>query len=206
MLDVNSWLIIASISILSIQGAQLRCFKPQWALPVAVVFPVFLALMLSDFIATQSLTAWQSMANSQLQTLQIMVLLEAALACFSQLKILPISTVLAFGFSHLYFLQQGFVDLTFTAQGVVYGAAIAVLLVTNHYLSNHEKYWSHILFAVLLMCTFLTSTSLYTPDNINADFSWAEMLISVMSFAGLVLLGALKQGAQQKLSDFRTNK
>ncbi len=200
MLELNSWLLVASLSTLSIQGTQLLHFKLQLTIAVAYVLPVVIAIVLSDFVVTQSLPAWNKLVTAQLQSLQIVILLEAALVCFSPFKLLPIGALLAFCFGHLNFLQQGFVDWSFTMQGLIYGVAVSVIIMLNHYLAKIEEHWTVVLFVVLLMSTFLTSNQ--KPESVNVAYSLTEMLISLLSIAALLAIGMLRQ----KIRIFRKNK
>ena len=205
MLEFNLWLLIASFSAIGMQGIQLGRLSANWPLPVAGTIVMIVSVVVaatyfaSDFIASQSLLHWQEIANQQWQTIQIIVLLELALACFLTLKVLPFSTVAGIAYLQLQLFQQGWLNLPFAWQGAVFGCAIACFFVLNYIFTKVEKSWPTVIFIMLLVATYLTavkhSTSALAPTN------WYEMLLSLSCLTGVILLGVVVQ----KIKISRTN-
>ena len=187
MLDSHHWVVIASLVIICLQGAQLRLFKSKLGLYfILMTVPIF-TWLISDFVSRQSITYFQQMITEQLQTLQIVVLLEAALLCFTRYKIPVLSTFLALLYGQLFWFQSGYFELSFTLQGIIYGVAIAAVLFVNKLISQDEPLWLNVLFITLLLTTYLTATELPSTSDIKVNVS--EILVSIASFSGVIFLG-----------------
>ncbi len=187
MLDSNHWVAIACLLIVCIQGTQLRLLKPQLGLYLILFGVPFLTWMISDFVSRQSSTHFQQLITEQLQTLQIVVLLEAALLCFTRYKIPALSTFLALVYGQLFCFQSGYFELPFTLQGIIYGVIISVLLLVNKFISQYEPLWSKAIFITLLLTTYLTATQVPSTNDLN--FNLNEMLVSIASLVGVICLG-----------------
>ncbi|MDO6426689.1 hypothetical protein Q4489_06670 [Thalassotalea sp. 1_MG-2023] len=197
MLNINEWLLISSVLVFSIQGTAIEPRRIKFLLPIVMCILLFITIAMTDFITAQRLPHWLSIAKQQSQALQIIVLLEAALVCFSQLKVLPISFLLAFSLGHLTFLQQGFVEGTFIMQGIMYAVIVTVLIFINCVFAAIDRIWRNILFTALLLSVFFTSFEM--AENVDVAFSWFELFISVLSVIALLLLGVI----QHKFNNIR---
>jgi hypothetical protein len=199
MIETNHWLLIAAACALSIQGIQLGRFKPSWILPGYCLLLIVICYFSSHFIAGQNIQVWQKVANEQIQTVQIIVLLEITLALFLGCKILPISSFFSLFYGQLIFFQQGWLSFPFHWQGGFYGMGVVSLFILNFILSKVETFWGKQIFLLLGLATFLNASKLPQATSINNN--WYEMAISLAVLASFITLGV----AATKIKEMRTH-
>jgi len=199
MLETNLWLLIAATCALSIQGIQLGRFRSSWILPGCCLLLIVICYYTSHFIASQNIQIWQKVANEQIQTVQIIVLLEITLALFLGCKVLPISSLFALFYGQLIFFQQGWLSFPFHWQGAFYGMGVVSLFILNFILSKVEVFWGKQIFVLLGLATFLSASKLPQATSINNN--WYEMVISLAVLASFITLGVVAT----KIKEMRTH-
>ncbi len=197
MLALNTWLLIAAISVLSIQGvklAQVQRVNSVLIFAISALAIMLFAYLCSGFIASQHIATWHSVAAEQLQFIQIIVLLELALAVFSKYKLMLISCIFSLAYGQLLMFQQGWFDLPFHWLGLLYASAVICLMLISVMLAKLETYWPHILFSMLLGCSIFSGA--LSSQAAFAATNWLEMSVSLVVIAGVVIIGIILEKAK----------
>lgn len=192
MLEFDIWLLSATLIVLCVQGAKLNSFASPLALAITCASVIGICTICADVVASQSLVTWQQLAQSQLQTVQILLLLEVSLACFAGLKVLPISLSCALLYGELWFFQQGMVDSSFILQSAIFSAAACAIMLASFYLTKVEQFWPTFLFIILLISTVFMSASLPKQTQLPT-INWFEVTTSISVLLLFIGIGSAWQ-------------
>ena len=191
MITSNEWAYIAALLLMSVQGMKLGQVKPSWLLWLFLLSVPFITWGISDFMSRQSIKNVESIVVEQLQIIQVLVLFEVLLLCFTRYTLAIVSFSLVLSYGQLLLLQSGYLMLPFAIQGVIYGTAISVFLFINLWISRDKTPWLKIHFFILLFFTYISASHFTHTQVSNIEIN--EVVLALMSFTCVICSGFVFQ-------------
>jgi hypothetical protein len=200
MFSLEQWLMLIALIALLLQGYQLRTYAlSRVGLLIVVILPL-ITLMLSDYLAQQSVILLQQTLLAQSEFISVIVLLEALLTCFAVkgYKLPLISMFCSIVYGQMLFYQTGWFSWSFIVQGGVYGLGISVVLLLTIVLAKQQSRLPQVLIVILLGIIFLQSAQLPPPRQFELTPDYWAMIYSLGGACCLLLIGYVISNFQQK--------
>jgi len=197
MVNLEQWLMLLALSSLAFGGCQLQSWqlgRGRMFAQVGIVMLVpLIAALMSGFLAAQSVVTLQQQLIAQAEFLSVLVLLEALLVSFSVkgYKLPLLSTLGAIVYGQMLFYQAGWLSWSFMAQGVVYGAGMAAVLLFCWALAAQQPSLAKVLVVSMLVFSMVQLAQLPPPRQFEAVIDFSAIVVCLAGIASLILLGTL---------------